>query len=1020
LKHIVYRKGLAIGIIILLSIVSFGASNVPGTDEVKEEEQVQELIRSQNAFLFQETEFPNEEYSQIQINDNTARVIAYTRDGSIKRLYGEAFSYGNSPEMSADNFLQDNAHLFGVDASDLEIQNLQPIMYIRDTGEYKFTGVNYIQYKEGIRVFRSRLILLVKNEENYPLMHASVDLRKLDGYKPGLKQDILNPEAGINNALIIKPSLDHFTQPELVIWTGLNDMTVEPILAYNFIGDNGYKNNDKFPEKYLFITDAETGNILYSENRIIFEDVTGNVQGKATQDKASDICEEELPENLMWARVNIGSTIAYADKNGNFTIPNEDSSPVTVESRLWGKWFRVFNQAGADTVLSKTVTPPGPANFTHNNLNNNEFLRAEINGYLQANIVRDFTLRYNPSYPGLNDTEFPVNVNINSYCNAYYDYESINFFRAGGGCPNTAFSTVIHHEYGHHLVEMAGSGQGQYGEGMSDTMGVLITKDPGLAYGFYGDCDVPLRYADNDLQYPCGGSIHHCGQLLSGCVWDTWKELNITDPTNCSDIISNIAINAILLHTGNMITPSITIDYLVLDDDNGNIYDGTPHYFEIAAGFGAHSMDAPPVALLGFEFPDGLPYLIRPSGGTTVRVNVNGVLGDPKPNTGVLHFNDNTGWIEIPMFEVESNVYDAVFPVGECQTQPSFYFSAETLEGETQVWPMDAPDEFFKTVFAYDITKILSDDFETDLGWTVENDEYLTGGAWERGIPVNGGRGDPPTDYDGSGQCYVTGNNGGESDVDDGITWLISPTINLEGYRSGIVEYALWYTNDYGGDPDNDIFKVFVSNDDGASWNLVERIGPETSSGWKEKSFLIGDYVTPTSQVKVRFEAADRFTDSVVEAGIDAFSVSIFDCTPPLLPDLECDGILRWENIPKNSTVTGEINIGNVGEEGSELNWKIVEELEWGTWTFTPSSGTKLEAENWVTVSVEVVAPDNPYKRYTGTIKVVNNEIPYNEYCEIEVYLRTPIEIMTHNSLLLWLFERFPNAFPILRQIFGL
>jgi hypothetical protein len=604
MKQIVYRKGLVLGIIILLSIVAFGASNIPGTSERTDYVQSQEMINSQTTILLDASEFPNEEHSQIQISGTNTQVNAYMREGRIKRLYGEAFSYGDSPEMSADNFLQANAHLFSVDAADLDFQNLQPIMYIRDTGEYKFTGVNYVQYKEDISVFRSRLILLVKNEENYPLVHASVDLRNLDGFIPEVNQDILNPEEGINNALTMKPSLVHFTQPELLIWAGIDDMFVQPILAYSFIGDNGYKNSDSSPEKYLFVTDAETGDILYVESLIIFVDVTGNVQGKVTQDKGADICEEELPENLMWARVNIGSTVAYADENGNFIIPNEGSSPVTVESGLWGKWFRVFNQAGADTVLSKTVTPPGPVNFTHNNLNNNEYKRAEVNAYLQANVVRDFTLKYNPEYPGLNQNEFPVNVNINSNCNAFYDYQSINFFRAGGGCPNTAFSTIVHHEYGHHLVAMAGSGQGQYGEGMSDVMGVLILDDPGLAYGFFSECDTPLRTADNDLQYPCSGGIHYCGQLLSGCVWDTRNELYITDPTNYSDIISNLAINAMLLHTGTQIDPSITIDYLVLDDDNGNITDGTPHYCEIAAGFGAHSMDAPPVA----PFTPDAPY----------------------------------------------------------------------------------------------------------------------------------------------------------------------------------------------------------------------------------------------------------------------------------------------------------------------------------------------------------------------------------------------------------------------------
>ena len=93
------------------------------------------------------------------------------------------------------------------------------------------------------------------------------------------------------------------------------------------------------------------------------------------------------------------------------------------------------------------------------------------------------------------------------------------------------------------------------------------------------------------MQYPCSGEIHYCGQLLSGCVWSTRNQLLITNPTTYRGIISNLAVNAMLLHTGGGIDPSITIDYLTLDDDNGNIYDGTPHYSEIDAGFGAHNMD---------------------------------------------------------------------------------------------------------------------------------------------------------------------------------------------------------------------------------------------------------------------------------------------------------------------------------------------------------------------------------------------------------------------------------------------
>ena len=855
-----------------------------------------------------------------RLQQSFPKVQLFVEEGHLTRVWGTAFGYGESPERSAHEFIQTHSGVFGMAASELLPGNwfndlyTLPLGYEAETGTYKFTLVYYRQYRDGVPVYNADLRLLVRNEPGYPLVWAGSSLRDMGEFR--VAPDALarvSEGAAHAAAAAFEPALSRFGESELVIWAGVDFDHVAPKLAVAFVGDGISRAGE--PKKWRMVCDAETGTVLHAEDMILFTDVVGNVLGVATQGPKSAECNPEAAEPMKWARVSIsGGSTAYTDADGNYTIPHGGTSQVTVQSFMAGLYFTVDNVQGNEETLSVNVVPPGPANFVHNNLNMDPQVRSQINGYQEANVVRDWILTYAPNYPTIStQTNFPVKVNrTDGYCpgNAWYDGSSINFCNASGSYPNTAYSSIIHHEYGHHLVASGGSGQGQYGEGMSDVCSVLILDDHVLAWGFFGDCNSGLRDALNNIQYPCSEAIHYCGQLLSGCVWDTRVVLAGTDPDNAIAILSFLAVNAVPLHSGTQITPQITIDFLTLDDDDADIYNGTPHYFEINAGFSNHNMAAPALNLLGFTFPDGRPGVVIPDGGTAVRVHVDALSAQPQPGTGMFYYRlgGSGGYTSVAMTQVSPNVYDAVFPAAPCGTAISYYFSAQTTASQTVYNPTGAPASTYQTKSGYALIVPFEDDMEIDRGWTVgAPDDTATSGIWTRNIP-QATPAQPGADHtpDPGVMCWVTdyraGSSIGQYDVDDGKTTLNSPVFDLSEYAAVIISYWRWYSNDQGASPNTDTFRVDISSNGGSTWVNAETVGPsgpQTSGGWFYHEFNVTDFVPLTSQIKLRFIAEDLAPGSIVEAAVDDFRLETVDCNPPANPvgDLNCDGVVDFGDI---------------------------------------------------------------------------------------------------------------------------
>ncbi len=492
---------------------------------------------------------------------------------------------------------------------------------------------------------------------------------------------------------------------------------------------------------------------------------------------------------MPYARVSIGATTVFADAVGAFTIPTAGADPVTISSPVSGRYFAVSDQGGPLDVISQLVTPSGAVDLVHNAANTSEFVRSQFNAYLHANVARDYLLRFNPTYPTIAaEVGMPIAVNINDDCNAFYssDTRSINFFRALGGCNNTGFATVVHHEYGHHTVQMAGSGQGAYGEGMGDVLAVLVTDVSQLAIGFRS-CGGGIRDANNACRYntncsDCGSEVHACGTLISGCVWSVRTNLLATNPSDYRDIISSLAINSMLLHSGTAINSQITIDYLTLDDDDADISNGTPHYAAINDGFSAHNMPAPALAQIGFVYPEGRPALSNPAGGTSFTVQVIPLTGTPLAGTGTLFYNVGGGFVSTPMTELSPNLYHAMLPPSECGSVISYYVGAQSTSLADVTSPLTAPAAAFSATSATAIDAAISDTFETDTGWTagIPGDTASTG-QWVRVDPI-GTTAQPENDVTPApgAACFVTGQgpvDGGDgvADVDGGATTLLSP-----------------------------------------------------------------------------------------------------------------------------------------------------------------------------------------------------------------------------------------------------
>jgi len=138
-------------------------------------------------------------------------------------------------------------------------------------------------------------------------------------------------------------------------------------------------------------------------------------------------------------------------------------------------------------------------------------------------------------------------------------------------------------------------------------------------------------------------------------------------------------------------------------------------------------------------------------------------------------------------------------------------------------------------------------------------------------------------------RCWLTDNGESNSDVDGGTTILTSPVFDIS--NGGTLNYAYWMNDETNTIGAEDYFRMEVSIDGGSNWTVARNY--TTSGSWRTESIDIGSEFGNTSQLRIRFAAAENDPGDVLECAIDAISIiEPGECGSVCVADTNGDGAL--------------------------------------------------------------------------------------------------------------------------------
>ena len=540
--------------------------------------------------------------------------------------------------------------------------------------------------------------------------------------------------------------------------------------------------------RWVSWVDAHTGELLAVQDELLRTDRAVY----ATHDLRTvdgDMETSPMPYLPVWS--DDGSA-GYTSSEG---VVDLDGSSFT--TALEGEYFRVYNSAGSEAELAFTGDE---VTWTDADAD-----QSELDTYVFLHHVRDWALEFAPDNP-ITRYQLESYVNVrDAVCNAWFD-GNFNFgpYDSSNGCNSTArIADVNYHEWGHgfhYWGLQSGTFDSTSSEGIADCVAFLQTGDSTIAPYFWIGYRQGIRDVADMHVYPDDvvNESHEDGLIFGGSVWDLLgiMQRDFGDEEGWR-ITSQLLADAV--PSGFLITEAFD-EFVAVDDDDGDLSNGTPHYCQLLEAFTPHGLGPTGSTSLISLAHVPVDNQLSSDDEYPVAVSADAASGDCFDvdfESGRLWYsvNDGSTWDSVGLSATDG-VLEGAIPAQAAGSVVLYYIDVDTDDGGDTAVPSGGDINPFSFAVGEQI-ELYQEDFEdSDGGYShelLEGQSSEGADDWMWGTPTGAG-GDPDFAYSGDmiwGNDLGGGNFNGQYQ-NEKLNQLSSTSISVAPYNELLVQFQRW------------------------------------------------------------------------------------------------------------------------------------------------------------------------------------------------------------------------------------